>query len=33
MQGPRAWERRFVVELIKRSHYGDDGYVIQWMRS
>jgi len=26
-------ERRFVVELIKPSHYDDDGYVIQWMRS
>ncbi|HVH73917.1 MAG TPA: radical SAM protein [Stellaceae bacterium] len=25
--------RRFVVELIKPSHYDDDGYVIQWMRS
>jgi radical SAM superfamily enzyme YgiQ (UPF0313 family) len=26
-------ERRFVVELIKPSHYDDDGYVIQWLRS
>ena len=26
-------ERRFVVELIKPSHYDDDGYVIQWARS
>jgi hypothetical protein len=26
-------ERRFIVELIKPSHYDDDGYVIQWMRS
>jgi hypothetical protein len=26
-------ERRFVVELVKPSHYDDDGYVIQWMRS
>src|SRR5579863_8550226 len=25
--------RRFVVELIKPSHYDDDGYVIQWLRS
>ncbi|HTV67543.1 MAG TPA: radical SAM protein, partial [Rhizobiaceae bacterium] len=25
--------RRFVVELIKPSHYDDDGYVIQWWRS
>src|SRR5215472_4840163 len=26
-------DRRFVVELIKPSHYDDDGYVIQWWRS
>jgi radical SAM superfamily enzyme YgiQ (UPF0313 family) len=26
-------ERRFVVELIKPSHYDDDGYVIQWIKS
>jgi hypothetical protein len=26
-------ERRFIVELIKPSHYDDDGYVIQWWRS
>ncbi len=26
-------QRRFVVELIKPSHYDDDGYVIQWMKS
>src|SRR5579864_2885512 len=26
-------KRRFVVELIKPSHYDDDGYVIQWLRS
>jgi radical SAM superfamily enzyme YgiQ (UPF0313 family) len=25
--------RRFHVELIKPSHYDDDGYVIQWIRS
>src|SRR5215472_9260381 len=25
--------RRFVVELIKPSHYDDDGYVIQWFKS
>ena len=25
--------RRFVVELIKPSHYDDDGYVIQWAKS
>ena len=26
-------DRRFVVELIKPSHYDDDGYVIQWWRA
>jgi hypothetical protein len=26
-------KRRFVVELIKPSHYDDDGYVIQWAKS
>jgi Radical SAM superfamily len=26
-------KRRFVVELIKPSHYDDDGYVIQWLKS
>ncbi|HUI14664.1 MAG TPA: radical SAM protein, partial [Xanthobacteraceae bacterium] len=25
--------RRFVVELVKPSHYDDNGYVIQWMKS
>ncbi len=25
--------RRFVVELIKPSHYDEDGYVIQWWKS
>jgi hypothetical protein len=25
--------RRFVVALVKPSHYDDDGYVIQWRRS
>ena len=23
---------RFLVELIKPSHYDDDGYLIQWWR-
>jgi hypothetical protein len=23
---------KFLVELIKPSHYDDDGYVIQWFR-
>src|ERR1700752_5039090 len=26
-------DRRVVVELIKPSHYDDDGYVIQWWKS
>ena len=26
-------QRRLVVELIKPSHYDDEGYVIQWLRS
>ena len=26
-------DRRFVIELIKPSHYDDDGYVIQWWKS
>src|SRR5262249_48902495 len=26
-------DRRFVVELIKPSHYDDDGYLIQWWKS
>src|SRR5271165_4049481 len=25
--------RRFVLVLVKPSHYDDDGYVIQWFRS
>ena len=25
--------KRFVLVLIKPSHYDDDGYVIQWVRS
>jgi radical SAM superfamily enzyme YgiQ (UPF0313 family) len=29
----RLGDRRFVVELIKPSHYDDDGYVIQWWKS
>src|SRR5712691_1436302 len=29
--GPTA--RRFQLALIKPSHYDDEGYVIQWMRS
>jgi radical SAM superfamily enzyme YgiQ (UPF0313 family) len=26
-------KRRFLLYLIKPSHYDDDGYVVQWMRS
>jgi len=26
-------KRRFKLFLVKPSHYDDDGYVIQWMRS
>src|SRR5437762_12006437 len=26
-------QRRFCLVLIKPSHYDDDGYVIQWIRS
>ncbi len=30
---PPAARRRFRLVLIKPSHYDDDGYVIQWLRS
>ena len=30
---PSERSRRFQLVLIKPSHYDDDGYVIQWMRS
>jgi radical SAM family protein len=30
---PNAATRRFQLLLIKPSHYDDDGYVIQWVRS
>src|SRR5437660_5706575 len=30
---PRAAKRPFHLFLIKPSHYDDDGYVIQWVRS
>ena len=32
MQSPST-RRRFQIALIKPSHYDDDGYVIQWLRS
>ena len=28
-----AVARRFCLVLVKPSHYDDDGYVIQWLRS
>ncbi len=28
-----AAQKTFLVYLIKPSHYDDDGYVIQWLRS
>jgi hypothetical protein len=30
---PPRYVRRFQLHLIKPSHYDDDGYVIQWVRS
>src|SRR5262244_1300165 len=33
MLAPAAIKRRFQLVLIKSSHYDDDGYVIQWLRS
>ena len=33
MLAPTAIKRRFQLLLIKPSHYDDDGYVIQWVRS
>jgi radical SAM superfamily enzyme YgiQ (UPF0313 family) len=33
MLAPAATARRFQLVLIKPSHYDDDGYVIQWLRS
>src|ERR1041384_3295222 len=31
--GTSATTRRFQLILIKPSHYDDDGYVVQWLRS
>ena len=31
--GLRGARRRFCLVLVKPSHYDDDGYVIQWIRS
>jgi hypothetical protein len=33
MLAPAAARRRFTLVLVKPSHYDDDGYVIQWMKS
>jgi hypothetical protein len=32
MEPPKVSPRKFLVELIKPSHYDDNGYVIQWWR-
>ena len=29
----KSGRRRFQVVLIKPSHYDDEGYVVQWLRS
>ena len=26
-------KQRFIIEMIKPSHYDDDGYVIQWWKA
>jgi hypothetical protein len=31
--GGHRVRRRFCLVLVKPSHYDDDGYVIQWLRS
>ena len=33
MNAPDLATKRFALSLIKPSHYDDDGYVIQWLRS
>jgi radical SAM superfamily enzyme YgiQ (UPF0313 family) len=33
VNGQREAEKKFYLELIKPSHYDDDGYVIQWWRA
>jgi radical SAM superfamily enzyme YgiQ (UPF0313 family) len=33
MTGQTQGRQRFFVEIIKPSHYDDDGYVIQWLRA
>ena len=31
--GSAERNRRFHVEIVKPSHYDDQGYVIQWVRA
>jgi len=33
VNGKRETKKKFYLELIKPSHYDDDGYVIQWWRA
>ena len=33
MNSHKPARRHFQVELIKPSHYDDDGYVIQWVKA
>jgi len=33
MTRERSGAETFFVEIIKPSHYDDDGYVIQWLRA
>ena len=33
MMAAKRARKRFSLVLIKPSHYDDDGYVIQWLRS
>jgi hypothetical protein len=33
MRAAQQGSKRFTLMLIKPSHYDDDGYVIQWLRS
>jgi radical SAM superfamily enzyme YgiQ (UPF0313 family) len=33
MRNRAAEKRKFYIEVIKPSHYDDDGYVIQWVRA
>ena len=33
MATPSNAKKKFVIQIIKPSHYDDDGYVIQWLRA